>query len=87
MNFVPGAPVKAGDLLFVIDPRPFQAALRQAEANLAKDRAEANNARLLDLSRADLVEAMDPATVMGFVEIPPYYASPIPDTAYLELVL
>jgi len=24
---------------------------------------------------------------MGFVEIPPYYASPIPDTAYLELVL
>ena len=24
---------------------------------------------------------------MGFIEIPPYYASPIPDTAYLELVL
>jgi hypothetical protein len=24
---------------------------------------------------------------MGFVEIPPYYASPIPDTAYMELVL
>ena len=24
---------------------------------------------------------------MGFVEIPPYYASPVPDTAYMELVL
>ena len=29
----------------VIDPRPFEAALRQAEANLARDRAEAQNAR------------------------------------------
>ena len=24
---------------------------------------------------------------MGFVDIPPYYASPIPDTVYMELVL
>ena len=34
-----GADVKAGDLLFVIDPRPFEAALRQAEANVARDTA------------------------------------------------
>ncbi|MEX2222440.1 MAG: efflux RND transporter periplasmic adaptor subunit [Candidatus Rokuibacteriota bacterium] len=35
-----GANVKAGDLLFVIDPRPFEAALRQAEANVARDLAQ-----------------------------------------------
>jgi len=36
----PGQDVKAGDPLFTIDPRPFEAVLRQAEANLARDRAQ-----------------------------------------------
>ena len=31
--------MKAGDPLFTIDPRPFEAALEQAQANLARDRA------------------------------------------------
>ena len=35
-----GADVKAGDLLFVIDPRPFEASLRQAQANVARDSAQ-----------------------------------------------
>jgi RND family efflux transporter MFP subunit len=35
-----GADVKAGDLLFVIDPLPFEIALRQAEANVARDAAQ-----------------------------------------------
>ena len=39
VNFRQGQDVKQGDLLFTIDPRPFEAALRQAQANLAKDRA------------------------------------------------
>jgi RND family efflux transporter MFP subunit len=39
-----GADVKAGDLLFVIDPRPFQVALRQAEANVARDTAQLRQA-------------------------------------------
>jgi membrane fusion protein, multidrug efflux system len=34
-----GANVKAGDLLFTIDPRPLEAVLRQAEANVARDTA------------------------------------------------
>lgn len=46
INFQEGQEVQEGDLLFVIDPRPFQAALQQAEANLAKDRAGANNAQV-----------------------------------------
>ncbi len=35
VNFTDGALVKAGDLLYVIDKRPFQASLQQAEANVA----------------------------------------------------
>jgi multidrug efflux system membrane fusion protein len=38
-NFKEGQIVKRGDLLFQIDPRPFQAALAQAEAALARDQA------------------------------------------------
>ena len=44
VHFADGAQVKAGDLLFSIDPRPFQAALKRAEANLAIARFAAANA-------------------------------------------
>ena len=37
--FEEGQIVKKGETLFQIDPRPFQVELRQAEANLARDRA------------------------------------------------
>ena len=40
VNFRQGQDVKMGDLLFTIDPRPFEAALHQAQANLEKDRAQ-----------------------------------------------
>jgi multidrug efflux system membrane fusion protein len=46
VKFRQGQDVKQGDLLFTIDPRPFEAALRQAEANLAKDRAQARQAAI-----------------------------------------
>ena len=39
-NFKEGQFVKKGDLLFQIDPRPFQAALDQAQAQAARDRAQ-----------------------------------------------
>jgi multidrug efflux system membrane fusion protein len=42
--FKEGQDVKQGDLLFTIDPRPFKATLQQAEANLARDQAELENA-------------------------------------------
>ena len=44
VRFTEGQQVSQGDLLFVIDPRPFEATLREAEAKLARDRAEAANA-------------------------------------------
>lgn len=40
-----GTDVRAGELLFKIDPRPAEARLRQGEANLAKSSAEYENAR------------------------------------------
>ncbi|HEX5410578.1 MAG TPA: efflux RND transporter periplasmic adaptor subunit [Terriglobia bacterium] len=43
--FTEGQDVRKGDLLFSIDPRPFQAALHQAEANLARDQAQAEYAK------------------------------------------
>jgi multidrug efflux system membrane fusion protein len=39
VNFSEGQDVKAGQLLFTIDPRPLEAALAQAEANVGRDRA------------------------------------------------
>jgi len=44
VHFADGAQVRAGDPLFSIDPRPFQAALKRAEANLAIARFAAANA-------------------------------------------
>jgi len=41
VHFEEGSEVAPGDLLFTIDPRPFQAALHQAEAALAQDSAQA----------------------------------------------
>ena len=50
IHFTDGANVKKGDLLFTIDTRPFEANLKQAQANLSRDgalkkQAEANLAR------------------------------------------
>lgn len=44
VHFRDGQDVKQGKLLFKIDPRPFESALRQAESALARDRAQAKNA-------------------------------------------
>lgn len=45
IHFTEGQDVRKGDLLFTIDPRPFEAALRQAEANLARNTAQMEHAR------------------------------------------
>jgi multidrug efflux system membrane fusion protein len=45
VHFTEGQDVKAGNLLFTVDPRPFQTALEQAEANLARDQAALRQAQ------------------------------------------
>jgi membrane fusion protein, multidrug efflux system len=54
VGFVEGQDVKAGQLLFQIDPRPYQAALDQAKAQLARDKAQAANAQTQARRYADL---------------------------------
>jgi membrane fusion protein, multidrug efflux system len=44
VHFKEGQDVQQGDVLFQIDPRPYDAALKQAEAQLARDVAQAKNA-------------------------------------------
>ncbi len=50
-NYRNGAYVKAGDILFQIDPRPFQAALAQAQGSLAQAQAQ-NTANELNAQRS-----------------------------------
>jgi len=45
VSFTEGQDVKKGDLLFTIQPRLYATQLAQAEANLARDRAQASNAK------------------------------------------
>ncbi len=45
VNFQEGQDVRKGDLLIVIDERPFQVALAQAQANLQRDEAQLANAK------------------------------------------
>ncbi|HYD31134.1 MAG TPA: efflux RND transporter periplasmic adaptor subunit [Azospirillaceae bacterium] len=45
VHFTEGQEVKAGDLLFTLDPRPAEAQLRQAEANRDRDLANLERAR------------------------------------------
>ena len=54
MHFTEGQDVRKGQLLFTIDARPFQAALSQAEAVLARDTATANNAERQKATYEDL---------------------------------
>jgi multidrug efflux system membrane fusion protein len=44
VHFIEGQDVKKGDLLLTIDPRPYEAALKETEANLQRDLARARNA-------------------------------------------
>lgn len=46
INFTEGDFVRKGQSLFALDPRPFQAALKQAQANLARDEAQSRQAQV-----------------------------------------
>jgi multidrug efflux system membrane fusion protein len=57
IHFADGANLKKGDLLFTIDPRPFQAQLNAAQANLAQSKAALDFAKIQFDRVKDLVES------------------------------
>ncbi len=56
VNFKQGDDVREGQVLFTLDHRPLEAALHQAQANLARDTAQAANAKVIAQRMDDLVE-------------------------------
>jgi multidrug efflux system membrane fusion protein len=56
VNMREGAAVKKGEVLFRIDSRPYDAALRQAEANALRDAAARDQARSQDRRYQELLE-------------------------------
>lgn len=52
VNFKPGSEIKKGDVLFVIDPRPYEAEMNRAEAAALSARAKADLAKL-ELTRSE----------------------------------
>ncbi|MBV8031783.1 MAG: efflux RND transporter periplasmic adaptor subunit [Betaproteobacteria bacterium] len=56
VNFKEGQEVRKGEVLFRIDARPFEAALRQAEANYLRDRAQRDHARTQEKRYQELLE-------------------------------
>lgn len=57
INFKQGSDVKAGELLFTIDPAPYQAARASAFAELKRAEANANSARQLARRYGELIKA------------------------------
>jgi membrane fusion protein, multidrug efflux system len=56
VDFQEGQNVRKGEVLFAIDPRPYDAVLAQARANLERDRARAKKAEQDRVRYAELVE-------------------------------
>ena len=69
-DYKEGSVVKKGDLLFQIDPRPFEAALAQAKGTLAKDqanqaKADADEKRAMDLFNKKVISDSERDTAIA----------------------
>src|SRR5438876_4961405 len=69
-DYEEGSVVKKGDLLFQIDPRPFEAALAQAKGTLAKDqanqvKADADEKRAIDLFNRKVISDQERDTAVA----------------------
>ena len=72
-DYTEGSVVKIGDLLFEIDPRPFEAVLAQAKGTLAKDKAnqvksDADEKRALDLFKKQVISDSERDTATAAAE-------------------
>jgi len=72
-DYQEGSLVKKGDLLFQIDPRPFEAALAQTKGTLAKDqanqmKANADEKRAIDLFNKKVISDQERDTAVAAAE-------------------
>ncbi len=67
INYKPGSTVNAGDLLFVIDPRPYQARVDQALATVEAKKAALNLAQV-EYEKARQLESKDAISQIKLVE-------------------
>jgi membrane fusion protein (multidrug efflux system) len=72
-DYQEGSLVKKGDLLFQIDPRPFEAAVGQAKGTLAKDqanwtKADADEKRAIDLFNKKVISDQERDTAIAAAE-------------------
>jgi multidrug efflux system membrane fusion protein len=68
VNFQEGADVRKGERLFVIDPRPYESQVVQAQANLEKDRAQIQSAEA-NLARDTAQESYARAQSKRYAEL------------------
>src|SRR5256884_4130972 len=69
-DYQEGSVMKKGDLLFTIDPRPFEAVLAQAKGTLAKDqanqvKADADKKRAIDLFKKKVISDQERDTAIA----------------------
>jgi len=68
-NYTEGSGIKAGDVMFQVDPRPYQAALDQAEANLLQAESQLSQAKAqVSASQAQVEQALA-KVVQGEAEV------------------
>ncbi len=75
IHFADGANIKKGDMLFTIDPAPFEAAVTQAQANVTKSialkkQAEANMNRDLAVAKWNAVQVKRYANLVSAGVVP-----------------
>jgi multidrug efflux system membrane fusion protein len=84
IHFADGADVKTGDLLFTIDARPIQALVEQAEATVARDRAQARQAEANGARDQAAVQQAQAALIQARAQLGQAEATVVRDQAQLE---
>jgi multidrug efflux system membrane fusion protein len=84
IHFADGADLRQGDLLFTIDPRPVQATLEQAEANVARDQAQARQAEANVARDQAAVRQAQAALTQAQAQLGQAEANVVRDQAQLE---
>jgi membrane fusion protein, multidrug efflux system len=84
IHFTDGADLKQGELLFTIDPRPLQASVQQAEANVAQNQAQARQAEANTARDQAAVQQALAALTQSKAQLGQAEANVVRDQAQLE---